>query len=165
MHLYTLALTSANSGAVYPWEIISRKCVTTDTWNISLILFRRKRIFNLRLTDEENSAYFLRQCFINCFYTLLYIFANVNFTQSKVKKICDICWTSYWFVLNFCMYIRIIDVNQRLHYFSWMRLRMLMDPNGKVPVKVVARTFASGKTEKLVYQCLSELGLPSGKVS
>ncbi|XP_067206250.1 1-phosphatidylinositol 4,5-bisphosphate phosphodiesterase isoform X2 [Linepithema humile] len=45
----------------------------------------------------------------------------------------------------------------------WMRLRMLMDPNGKVPVKVVARTFASGKTEKLVYQCLSELGLPSGK--
>lgn len=48
---------------------------------------------------------------------------------------------------------------------SWMRLRMLVDPNGKVPVKVVARTFASGKTEKLVYQCLSDLGLPSGKVS
>ncbi|XP_077271094.1 1-phosphatidylinositol 4,5-bisphosphate phosphodiesterase isoform X3 [Temnothorax americanus] len=45
----------------------------------------------------------------------------------------------------------------------WMRLRMLVDPNGKVPVKVVARTFASGKTEKLVYQCLSELSLPSGK--
>lgn len=42
---------------------------------------------------------------------------------------------------------------------------MLVDPNGKVPVKVVARTFASGKTEKLVYHCLSELGLPSGKVS
>ncbi|CAK9806522.1 1-phosphatidylinositol 4,5-bisphosphate phosphodiesterase [Anthophora plagiata] len=45
----------------------------------------------------------------------------------------------------------------------WMRLRMLVDPNGKVPVKVVARTFASGKTEKLVYQCLADLGLPSGK--
>lgn len=45
-----------------------------------------------------------------------------------------------------------------------MRLRMLVDPNGKVPVKVVAKTFASGKTEKLVYQCLSDLGLPSGKV-
>lgn len=42
---------------------------------------------------------------------------------------------------------------------------MLVDPNGKVPVKVVARTFASGKTEKLVYQCLSDLGLPSGKVN
>ncbi|XP_077295962.1 no receptor potential A isoform X2 [Arctopsyche grandis] len=45
----------------------------------------------------------------------------------------------------------------------WMRLGFLTDPKGKVPVKVVARTFASGKTEKLVYQCLSELGLPSGK--
>lgn len=45
----------------------------------------------------------------------------------------------------------------------WMRLRMLVDPIGKVPVKVVARTFASGKTEKLVYQCLAELNLPSGK--
>lgn len=50
-------------------------------------------------------------------------------------------------------------------FFSWMRLRMLVDPQGKVPVKVVARTFASGKTEKLVYQCLSDLGLPSGKVN
>lgn len=46
---------------------------------------------------------------------------------------------------------------------SWMRLCFLTDPRGKVPVKVVARTFASGKTEKLVYQCLSELGLPAGK--
>uniref|UniRef100_A0A6B2EE24 1-phosphatidylinositol 4,5-bisphosphate phosphodiesterase n=1 Tax=Phlebotomus kandelakii TaxID=1109342 RepID=A0A6B2EE24_9DIPT len=45
----------------------------------------------------------------------------------------------------------------------WMRLGFLVDPRGKVPVKVVARTFASGKTEKLVYQCLSDLGLPSGK--
>uniref|UniRef100_A0A1B6KIL1 1-phosphatidylinositol 4,5-bisphosphate phosphodiesterase n=2 Tax=Graphocephala atropunctata TaxID=36148 RepID=A0A1B6KIL1_9HEMI len=45
----------------------------------------------------------------------------------------------------------------------WMRLGFLVDPRGKVPVKVVARTFASGKTEKLVYQCLSDLALPSGK--
>ncbi|KAJ6636088.1 1-phosphatidylinositol 4,5-bisphosphate phosphodiesterase [Pseudolycoriella hygida] len=44
-----------------------------------------------------------------------------------------------------------------------MRLGFLVDAKGKVPVKVVARTFASGKTEKMVYQCLSELGLPSGK--
>lgn len=47
--------------------------------------------------------------------------------------------------------------------FSWMRLGFLVDAKGKVPVKVVARTFASGKTEKMVYQCLSELGLPGGK--
>jgi len=46
-----------------------------------------------------------------------------------------------------------------------MRLGMLVDPKGKVPVKVISKTFASGKTEKLVYQCLAELELPSGKVS
>ncbi|XP_046981593.1 1-phosphatidylinositol 4,5-bisphosphate phosphodiesterase isoform X2 [Schistocerca americana] len=45
----------------------------------------------------------------------------------------------------------------------WMRLGMLVNPKGKVPVKVVAKTFASGRTEKMVYQCLSELGLPSEK--
>nr|QDR50937.1 no receptor potential A [Heliconius melpomene] len=45
----------------------------------------------------------------------------------------------------------------------WMRLSFLVDSKGKVPVKVISKTFASGKTEKLVYQCLSELGLPSGK--
>jgi phosphatidylinositol phospholipase C beta len=49
--------------------------------------------------------------------------------------------------------------------FSWMRLSFLVDSKGKVPVKVIARTFASGKTEKLVYQSLQELGLPNGKVS
>lgn len=46
---------------------------------------------------------------------------------------------------------------------SWMRLGFQVDARGCVPVKVVARTFASGKTEKMVYQCLSELGLPCGK--
>lgn len=45
----------------------------------------------------------------------------------------------------------------------WMRLGFLVDPKGKIPVKVIAKTFASGKTEKLVHQCLSEMGLPSGK--
>lgn len=46
-----------------------------------------------------------------------------------------------------------------------MRLKMLTDSKGLVPVKVIARTFASGKTEKLVYQCLADLELPSGKVN
>lgn len=44
-----------------------------------------------------------------------------------------------------------------------MRLSFLVDQRGNIPVKVIARTFASGKTEKLVYQCLSEMALPSGK--
>lgn len=52
-----------------------------------------------------------------------------------------------------------------MHLFiSWMRLSFQVDPKGKVPVKVISKTFASGKTEKLVYQCLSDLGLPNGKV-
>lgn len=46
---------------------------------------------------------------------------------------------------------------------SWMRLGFLVDAKGRVPVKVISRTFASGKTEKLVYQGLADLGLPSGK--
>lgn len=46
-----------------------------------------------------------------------------------------------------------------------MRLSFQVDPKGKVPVKVITKTFASGKTEKLVYQGLRELGLPDGKVS
>ncbi|CAH1276713.1 unnamed protein product [Diabrotica balteata] len=45
----------------------------------------------------------------------------------------------------------------------WMRLGFSVDHRGQIPVKVIARTFASGKTEKLVYQILSELELPSGK--
>ncbi|XP_023030039.1 no receptor potential A isoform X1 [Leptinotarsa decemlineata] len=45
----------------------------------------------------------------------------------------------------------------------WMRLGFSVDQKGHIPVKVIARTFASGKTEKLVYQILSELDLPSGK--
>ncbi|XP_060531222.1 1-phosphatidylinositol 4,5-bisphosphate phosphodiesterase isoform X1 [Cylas formicarius] len=45
----------------------------------------------------------------------------------------------------------------------WMRLGFLIDQKGQIPVKVIARTFASGRTEKLVYQFLAELGLPSGK--
>ncbi|KAK0178655.1 hypothetical protein PV327_007528 [Microctonus hyperodae] len=45
----------------------------------------------------------------------------------------------------------------------WMRLCFTVDPKGKLPVKVIAKTFASGKTEKLVYQSLAEMNLPSGK--
>ena len=37
--------------------------------------------------------------------------------------------------------------------------------DGNVSVRAIAKTFASGKTEKLVYQTLLECGLPNGKVS
>lgn len=49
-------------------------------------------------------------------------------------------------------------------FSSWKRLRMTTTVDGSVSVKAIARTFASGKTEKLVYQTLSECDLPSGKV-
>ena len=45
-----------------------------------------------------------------------------------------------------------------------MRLGFQVDASGKIPLKVVARTFASGKTEKLIYQAFAELGLSSEKV-
>ena len=40
----------------------------------------------------------------------------------------------------------------------------MVNPNNKIPVRSITRTFASGKTEKMVMQALEELGLPGGKV-
>ncbi|XP_043912527.1 1-phosphatidylinositol 4,5-bisphosphate phosphodiesterase beta-4 [Protopterus annectens] len=45
----------------------------------------------------------------------------------------------------------------------WMKLSFLTNTNGKIPVRSITRTFASGKTEKVIFQALKELGLPSGK--
>uniref|UniRef100_A0A8D0CN39 1-phosphatidylinositol 4,5-bisphosphate phosphodiesterase n=1 Tax=Scleropages formosus TaxID=113540 RepID=A0A8D0CN39_SCLFO len=45
----------------------------------------------------------------------------------------------------------------------WMKLSFLTNINGKIPVRSITRTFASGKTEKGIFQALKELGLPSGK--
>lgn len=45
----------------------------------------------------------------------------------------------------------------------WMKLGYLVDPDGNLPIRRIAQTFASGKTEKLVYQCIGEVGLPNGK--
>uniref|UniRef100_A0A673BEU1 1-phosphatidylinositol 4,5-bisphosphate phosphodiesterase n=1 Tax=Sphaeramia orbicularis TaxID=375764 RepID=A0A673BEU1_9TELE len=47
----------------------------------------------------------------------------------------------------------------------WMRMCFLTNVNGKIPVRGITRTFASGKTEKGIFQALKDLGLPSGKVS
>eukprot|EP00094_Tigriopus_californicus_P012882 TCALIF_12455-PA protein Name:"Similar to PLCB4 1-phosphatidylinositol 4,5-bisphosphate phosphodiesterase beta-4 (Homo sapiens)" AED:0.17 eAED:0.17 QI:0/0.75/0.82/0.94/1/1/17/384/960 len=45
----------------------------------------------------------------------------------------------------------------------WKRLRMTTTVDGNVSVRAVAKTFASGKTERLVYQVLQECQLPCGK--
>jgi len=57
------------------------------------------------------------------------------------------------------------NISLKKPLYSWMRLGFLTDPAGNVPVKVIARTFASGKTAKFVFQCLAELDLPSEKVT
>ena len=44
-----------------------------------------------------------------------------------------------------------------------MRILASVTVDGKVGVKTIAKTFASGKTEKLVYQTLADCGLPNGK--
>ena len=45
----------------------------------------------------------------------------------------------------------------------WMRLGFMSDADGKIPVRSVSKTFASGKAEKLIYQCMKEVGLPHEK--
>lgn len=45
----------------------------------------------------------------------------------------------------------------------WMKLSFMVNPSGKIPVRSITRTFASGRTEKMVMQCLKDLGFPSGK--
>ncbi|UXI17042.1 hypothetical protein NH340_JMT02985 [Sarcoptes scabiei] len=45
----------------------------------------------------------------------------------------------------------------------WMKLGFLSDSAGQIPVRCIAKTFASGKTEKYIYQCMKEVGLPYEK--
>jgi phosphatidylinositol phospholipase C, beta len=53
-----------------------------------------------------------------------------------------------------------------LHFFlSWMRIKLQLNNDKKIPVRSVTRTFASGKNEKFIFQCLKDLGFPSGKVN
>ena len=47
---------------------------------------------------------------------------------------------------------------------SHKRLLLTDTADGNVSVRVIAKTFASGKTEQLVYDTLASLGLPNGKV-
>lgn len=46
----------------------------------------------------------------------------------------------------------------------WMKLTFMVNPNGRIPVRSITRTFASGRAEKMVMQCLKELGIASDKI-
>ncbi|XP_063725303.1 1-phosphatidylinositol 4,5-bisphosphate phosphodiesterase beta-4-like isoform X2 [Symsagittifera roscoffensis] len=45
----------------------------------------------------------------------------------------------------------------------WMKLRLMVNVNGNIPVKSITKTFASGKNEKVVVEIMGELNLPNGK--
>ncbi|CAF1262271.1 unnamed protein product [Adineta steineri] len=45
----------------------------------------------------------------------------------------------------------------------WMKLSFMLNVNKKIPVRSISKTFASGRTEKRIFEILKELGLPSGK--
>jgi phosphatidylinositol phospholipase C, beta len=45
----------------------------------------------------------------------------------------------------------------------WMRIKLQLNSEKKIPVRSVTRTFASGKNEKFIFQCLKELRLASVK--
>jgi phosphatidylinositol phospholipase C beta len=45
-----------------------------------------------------------------------------------------------------------------------MRITFQLNSEHKIPVRSITKTFASGKNEKFIFQCLKELGFQSGKV-
>lgn len=45
----------------------------------------------------------------------------------------------------------------------WLKLTLATNPSGNIPVRSITKTFASGKTEKMIFQSLKELGFSSGK--
>ncbi|KAJ8308545.1 hypothetical protein KUTeg_013419 [Tegillarca granosa] len=45
----------------------------------------------------------------------------------------------------------------------WMKLCFMVNPSGKISVRSISRTFASGRAEKMIMQCLKDLGFPGGK--
>ncbi|XP_075252415.1 1-phosphatidylinositol 4,5-bisphosphate phosphodiesterase beta-4-like isoform X5 [Convolutriloba macropyga] len=45
----------------------------------------------------------------------------------------------------------------------WMKLRLMVNVNGHIPVKSITKTFASGKNEKVVVEIMGDLNLPNGK--
>lgn len=47
----------------------------------------------------------------------------------------------------------------------WLRITLTVNPRGKIPVRVVTKTFASGRNERIIFQSLKDLGLPSGKLN
>ncbi|CAH8495792.1 unnamed protein product [Heterobilharzia americana] len=45
----------------------------------------------------------------------------------------------------------------------WLRLTLTLNARNRIPVRVIMKTFASGRNERVVYQSLKDLNLPHGK--
>ncbi|CAH8510343.1 unnamed protein product [Schistosoma intercalatum] len=45
----------------------------------------------------------------------------------------------------------------------WLRLTLTLNARNRIPVRVIMKTFASGRNERIVYQSLKDLNLPHGK--
>nr|CAH8841140.1 unnamed protein product [Trichobilharzia regenti] len=45
----------------------------------------------------------------------------------------------------------------------WLRLTLTVNARNRIPVRVIMKTFASGRNERVVYQSLKDLNLPHGK--
>jgi len=90
-------------------------------------------------------------------------FVNVNLTHIVCKDVAEAKkWQKALQVItnNSKMSNVCPTTNLKKH---WMRLGFMVDAAGKIPIKSIVKTFASGKTEKLVYTTLQELELPCEK--
>ncbi|EPB68257.1 Phosphoinositide-specific phospholipase C, efhand-like protein, partial [Ancylostoma ceylanicum] len=57
----------------------------------------------------------------------------------------------------------VLDMGQVCDCFSWKWLTLSVNDRRKIPIKLLVKTFASGKPEKMVLKCLSDLGLCGDK--
>nr|CAD2198947.1 unnamed protein product [Meloidogyne enterolobii] len=56
------------------------------------------------------------------------------------------------------------NFQSKIFFHSWRYLCLSTNERGRIPLRNVVRTFASGKPEKMVHKCLADLGLSGDKV-
>lgn len=49
-------------------------------------------------------------------------------------------------------------------FYSWRYLCLATNDRGRIPLRNIVKTFSSGKPERMVHKCLSDLGLAGDKV-
>lgn len=52
----------------------------------------------------------------------------------------------------------------RNYKFSWRSLCLATNDRNCIPIRNIIKTFVSGKPERMVYKCLTDLGLAGDKV-